>query len=691
MDLPCVPWQEHVARKWAGLEPELRERFKSMLEIKDVIESALSLTTQDDVKCLHSISAGRPHHHTRKDAESAAACRERGNASFKGRRYTEAALHYSQGVCLAPQGSEQLPLCYANRSAALFHLQRYQEALDDAAEAERTNYPSGLSHKLEKRRAQCLARLSSSELRADQEEGVRSGVSPKGVQSGVSPKVTVRVSLEKGRHVVASETIEAGEVILSERPYSFVLVPSSGGAFGSEHRRCHACLNPTWRPVPCGGCSYARYCAASCRDRAWEEYHCQECPLGAHVTALGILSQLALRVALKAGLKNIRQASGAAAEPPADPSGAAYEGVSCLLHHLDRQSASMRFLCAVTMATLCLELSGTGPPPAGRQVAFVRDPVAEDQGWRLLAGAALRHLLQLRCNAQAVVMLEDQGLSDALVLSSQERRVATAIFPTLSLFNHSCRPNTSLMFGGGGIVTVRASRSVNAGREVLHCYGPHNSSMAAAERRHLLQEQYFFLCQCEACEEERAPGSSRDGASGLLCAECDTSLASSGGGDLECRSCGFALSCGDLTERLQDVRRDLDEAVDLLEKGEPGETLALLERSGCLAGVTLPHTHQLQGRMDDTLARAHATNGNWSRAALHLERSSAAVAARFGADSVEMARQLAKLAQLHFNAGSRASALSVIPEARRLLSLHCGALCPEVQELQAMEDCLHNS
>lgn len=45
MDLPCLAWQDHVARKWAGLEPEFRERFKSLLEIEDVFESALSVTT----------------------------------------------------------------------------------------------------------------------------------------------------------------------------------------------------------------------------------------------------------------------------------------------------------------------------------------------------------------------------------------------------------------------------------------------------------------------------------------------------------------------------------------------------------------------------------------------------------------------------------------------------------------------
>lgn len=35
-------------------------------------------------------------------------------------------LFSCQGVCSAPPSSEQLSLCYANRSAALFYLQHYQ-------------------------------------------------------------------------------------------------------------------------------------------------------------------------------------------------------------------------------------------------------------------------------------------------------------------------------------------------------------------------------------------------------------------------------------------------------------------------------------------------------------------------------------------------------------------------------------
>lgn len=87
------------------------------------------------------------------------------------------------------------------------------------------------------------------------------------------------------------------------------------------------------------------------------------------------------------------------------------------------------------------------------------------------------------------------GVTNSMVQASQEVRIATAIFPTLSLLNHSCCPNTSLVFSTGttvepsdpgvskdrgsgskGVtVTVRAAKDIAAGQEILHCYGEPNS------------------------------------------------------------------------------------------------------------------------------------------------------------------------------------------------------------------------
>lgn len=810
MDLPCVEWQKHVEQKWSRLTPDEKKCFSSLLDIDEVFDFGLSQIIQEDVDFLSGISKDYP---VQKDLERAARCRKEGNSRFKARDYTAAVLHYSQGVCHASLSSEQLSLCYANRSAALFHLHRYRECLEDIDRALNHGYPSHLKHKLQDRRAQCLNHFPNGTEglnTAKQEAGHQAEVvcsrtnstkpnpkSPNSQQqngsapgSCLSAGLSVCFSPEKGRHLLATTGIAAGEVILEDRAYSCVLIPGMGGGrreeteeagrvFGTEVRHCHQCLGETVSPVPCEGCSYARYCSEGCRRGAWEWHHRWECPIGAELSTAGVMSQLALRVALKAGVKEVLKArepirdadndsklirekissknssskpitekmrpkkknSGSSdatsTEPEVnDPSayyhGDSYLSVYHLLPHLNGHAPSLRFLCSVTIATLYLRLRQAGPPPVSwerggasesRKCSKQSQAPEEGEGWApelsLLGSVALRHMLQLRCNAQAVSLLRDTGDFTA-VQSTQEVRIATAIFPTLSILNHSCCPNTSLNFrtshlvspqpdqgsagepvstgpeacsapvsvSAGVAVSIRASRDICPGQEILHCYGPHSSRMVLCERRRLLQEQYHFLCICQACSLEQGEGPDTH----LHCGKCKGPVKCSvdGAGWCVCvrSSCGHRVSRSELDLRLQEVKVHLEQAVDLLETDRPDQSVRLLQRAVSQAGVFLKDTHFLQGQLADAMARAYSTMGEWRGAASQLERSVLTIRSQYGEDSIELGRQLFKLAQLHFNGGFPAPALSVISRARRLLSLHCGPHCPEIQELQAMEDCL---
>ncbi|CDQ96042.1 unnamed protein product, partial [Oncorhynchus mykiss] len=343
-----------------------------------------------------------------------------------------------QGVCHA---SEQLSLCYANRSAALFHLQRYRECLEDIDRALNHGYPSHLKHKLQDRQAQCLNHFPNGTegiTTAKQGAGHQAEGNGSASVSCLSPGLSVCFSPEKGRHLVATKGIAAGEVILEDRAYSCVLIPGVGGGrreeteeagrvFGTEVRYCHQCLRETVSPVPCEGCSYARYCSEGCRRGAWEWHHRWECPIGAELSTAGVMSQLALRVALKAGMKNSGSSDATSTEPEVnDPSayyhGDSYLSVYHLLPHLNGHAPSLRFLCSVTIATLYLRLRQAGPPPVSWERGGASESMTcsnqsrapeDGEGWApelsLLGSVALRHMLQLRCNAQAVSLLRDTG------------------------------------------------------------------------------------------------------------------------------------------------------------------------------------------------------------------------------------------------------------------------------------------
>lgn len=754
MDLPCPQWQEHVAQKWSALDSDQKTSFASLSEIDDVYKFAQSLVTQVDVDFLQSISAEAC---LQKSEEEASKSRERGNSSFKIKCYTSAALHYSQGICLAPRASQQLSLCYANRSAALCHLQCYQESLDDIDLALTSGYPSHLRHKLQDRRSLCLRHLSSDQKpKADHPtenfnapDGDWGQAAGEPLSLGICPQAIVGFSLEKGRHLVAEEGIAPGKVVLTDRPYSLVLIPGlSKEVFGVEHTFCHRCLVKTLRLIPCEHCSFSRYCSETCQKDAWLEYHQWECCLGADLILTGVLAQLALRVTLKAGIENIQMArhqserssycagaSNYCHANAAAPShhGDSYLSVFHLMHHLGHHSARLRFLAAVTVATVCLKLTAdvTGPSPQGSAGDLGKRPPREtgqseersgakqeegsqrgSEKW-LMGSAVLRHMLQLRCNAQAVTVLQDTGPATSSVQSSREMRIATALFPTLSLLNHCCSPNTSLAFTTGAdlsknptenanrgvTATVRAAKAIAAGQEIFHCYGPHSSRMKTQERRRILLEQYNFQCQCEACtlqqdqeDEEGVPENTRQSQTQLQCAKCKAALKKSADKEpgFTCSrfKCGHFVSSREVEHELREINVTLERAARLMDKDKPEEALRLLRKTQAHDGSILSETHPVQGELEDATARAFATMGDWESAAVHLQRSVTAVSSQFGEDSIELGRQLFKLTQLYFNGGARSAALSVIPKVRRLLRLHCGPECDELQELQAMERCL---
>ncbi|XP_030648940.1 protein-lysine N-methyltransferase SMYD4 [Chanos chanos] len=787
MDLPCPKWMKHVEQKWTGLSAETRQSFTVLDKTDEMFQFGLSQINQEDLEILTDVSGD---YGAQKSPESAGRFREQGNRSFKARDYAAAALLYSKGICHATKGTEQLALCYANRSAALFYLSLYKECLADICRALDEGYPGHLRHKLSERRTQCLNRLreqgrdpevnGTENVLVNTDFQTAQGEEGADAVSYVSPDVSVCLNPGKGRHLLARVEKPAGEVVLEDTAYSSVLIPGEGRctegertkrtAFGTEDRHCHHCLSHSLNPIPCASCSYARYCGERCQREAWQQYHCWDCPIGSELLALGVLAHLSLRVALKAGLKEVQKARGNAVTPKNDvheptkenflnedkdggeglstkfPSGQkspasevpfggnslsvtcsqchdhsscyheSYLGVYSLLPHVTKQAPSLRFLLAVTMGVLYQRLQKVGPPPASW------DSTGQGGGWApemtMLGATALRHMMQLRCNAQAVRTVRVSDETGSSVQSSQEIRVATAIFPVLSLLNHSCSPNTSLTFttdlpsepskttdsdgpetksvishtSPGIRVVVRTSRDVAAGQELLHCYGPHYSRMEVWERQHLLQEQYFFHCQCQACQRETGSSSKTQepaAARGFKCSKCEGPLQSDGDGSLCLRSsCGHFVSKTDMEWRLQSIRHHLDRGVQSLEMDRADEALGILKEASAQADSILERTHPLQGELADTVARAYATMGDWSRAAVHLRRSVEAVRSQYGENSVELGRQLFKLAQLHFNGGDAGSAMSVIPAARCSLSLHCGPRCEELQELQAMEDCL---
>jgi hypothetical protein len=74
--------------------------------------------------------------------------------------------------------------------------------------------------------------------------------------------------------------------------------------------------------------------------------------------------------------------------------------------------------------------------------------------------------------------------------------------PTASFANHSCMPNTAVMFDGW-YMTLRALDPIKEGEQILISYI--DVTQTRDERRQELKDRYFFTCHCDKCERDNGP------------------------------------------------------------------------------------------------------------------------------------------------------------------------------------------
>lgn len=120
------------------------------------------------------------------------------------------------------------------------------------------------------------------------------------------------------------------------------------------------------------------------------------------------------------------------------------------------------------------------------------------------ASLILRHLLQTICNAHAITKLRDVATTaNASTLEREQIRYATAMYPRVSLLNHSCNSNVLSSYReDSAVIVVKSGRPIKAEAEIFNCYGPHYLKMNFSDRQRQLYGQYHFHCECEKCVEQ---------------------------------------------------------------------------------------------------------------------------------------------------------------------------------------------
>ncbi|CAA0837233.1 Histone-lysine N-methyltransferase ASHR2 [Striga hermonthica] len=290
------------------------------------------------------------------------------------------------------------------------------------------------------------------------------------------------VTENKGRALVSSRPLKAGEVILRDSPIlSYLAAPlgavaasSSSAATANYCSHCFRTISPNSPPaVACPNCSNSSiFCSPQCQSASLSTSHTP------------FVCQTLIRL-------------GAADSPLA--------GHHHSRHILARFLISAYNLAIVSPSNFQTLLSLQGEPSFDETSMFLHSvispfcnsPILGQFGFSVELTAAL--LAKDKVNAF--------GLMEPFTQDKARSVRAYGIYPKAAFFNHDCLPNACRFdyvdsvndFSNTDIV-VRVLHDIPAGREICLSYFPVN--LKYSERQKILREDYGFTCDCDRCKAE---------------------------------------------------------------------------------------------------------------------------------------------------------------------------------------------
>lgn len=191
-----------------------------------------------------------------KSDEVAFKYRLKGNQLFRDRKYFRALCAYNESLCNAPSESESMGLAFSNRSAVYLEVLEFNLCKENIALAREFKYPKNKFGKLKSREEMCYLKEKEVKPKAKPKSS-----SPLCLDSKPNPKypfisncLKVRRSSDYGRHIITERTLQTGEVIAIEKPFSGLLLASYA------NKRCTNCLGQfLLNLLPCPGCTLGKY------------------------------------------------------------------------------------------------------------------------------------------------------------------------------------------------------------------------------------------------------------------------------------------------------------------------------------------------------------------------------------------------------------------------------------------------
>lgn len=290
-----------------------------------------------------------------KNAEDCAEYRNKANELYNSKNHHDEDTHeevwalYSKSVAFAPNNTEDLALCYENRSVLLFHLRKFEDCIKDCDRALEVTSSNNMKAKLFCRKAESLMLLGDPSVKKLCEQALAqiekmllansikkvfrqklNSIMTKKIKTTVkssnenlkndsfsdllanfscqkevpcaSDSVVIDYDEQWGRHVVATKKIKAGEIISREKNFN------TQCCLDGQYLFCSHCFKYVYSSIPCENCVFEIYCSKECQQEAFNQYHNLECLIYPYLWNHSDKSKISLY--LKFFLKAIYKAGG---------------------------------------------------------------------------------------------------------------------------------------------------------------------------------------------------------------------------------------------------------------------------------------------------------------------------------------------------------------------------------------------
>ncbi|RKP09849.1 hypothetical protein THASP1DRAFT_28362 [Thamnocephalis sphaerospora] len=496
-----------------------------------------------------------------------------------------------------------------------------------------------------------------------------------------TPRLSEHVELHRddtqGRFARAAHNLAAGTELLNESAFMWTLHPDVKGVV------CEACLQDLDVDfVPCTRCPDAFYCSKRCRIVARTLFHGREC---GRAWAVDIEDDILLAIRMMFALERERERASkrAASASPAGHSDplAAWPGV----HEIEDNAAQLPLVDLYTFKLMTHILSQALDLTPEQRVLLTRCQMQ----------VQFNSLLSRRmATGSRMTVFSLTGIKDRFELTNgpppndeiQEIVVCRAIYRCLSMFNHSCMPNTL-----GGCDTAEMDMSTKVRQKISKLgqesqeYRDHASHAtdqlyrAWASSNDSIGSGSTIISYADVLRVGNTGDEDAHSADFVCPNKCDATLLAT---EHTCKKCGHAV---DLEAR----KKMEDEIATLLSQPNIETDVDTLCKNLELHSKLYSSSSLKLGEAHDRLARAYHSQGKLELAAKHCSISLQIVTHVFGGESPETARELFKQVTLVTAAYPHSAATRTLQSLA--LRLHLKMFGEDHPTTRAIKELIHST